>query len=78
MDSLVERDINLFNYEGLYENFEKRRCEACGAGTIIALMKSADKLKYNKSVVLHRSDSGDTTGNKNEVVGYLSAAVYGE
>ena len=78
MDSLVEREINLFNYEGLYEDFEKRRCEACGAGTIIALMKSADRLKYNKSVVLHRSDSGDTTGNKNEVVGYLSAAVYGE
>ncbi len=78
MDSVVERDINLFNYEGLYENFENRRCEACGAGTIIALMKSADNLKYNKSIVLHRSDSGDTTGNKNEVVGYLSAAVYGD
>ena len=77
MDSIVERDINLFNYEGLYENFERRKCEACGAGTIIAMMKSADKLKYNKSMVLNRSDSGDTTGDKNEVVGYLSAAVYG-
>jgi AmmeMemoRadiSam system protein B len=78
MDSLVERDINLFNYEGLYENIESRRCEACGAGTIIAMMKSAYQLKYNKSVVLNRSDSGDTTGNKSEVVGYLSAAVYGD
>ena len=78
MDSLVERDISLFNYDGLYENFENRRCEACGAGTIIAMMKSADKLNFNKSMVLNRSDSGDTTGDKNEVVGYLSAAVYGE
>lgn len=77
MDSIVERDINLFNYEELYENFERRKCEACGAGAIIAMMKSADKLKYNKSMVLNRSDSGDTTGDKNEVVGYLSAAVYG-
>ncbi len=78
MDSIIERDINLFNYEGLYENFENRRCEACGAGTIIAMMKSADGLKYNKSVVLHRSDSGDASGNKSEVVGYLSAAIYGD
>ncbi len=78
MDSLVERDIRLFNYEGLYENFENKRCEACGSGTIIAMMKSAEKLNYNKSIVLHRSDSGDTTGNKDEVVGYLSAAIYGD
>ncbi len=78
MDAIVERDIKLFNYEELFENFEHRRCEACGAGTIIAMMKSADQLKYNKSIILHRSNSGDTTGNKNEVVGYLSAAIYGD
>lgn len=78
MDSLVERDINNFNYTGLLENFESRRCEACGAGTIIALMKSAEHLNYKKSLVLNRSDSGDTTGDKNQVVGYLSAAIYGE
>ncbi len=78
MDSIIERDINHFNYEELYENFESRRCEACGAGTIIAMMKSAHKLKYDKSMVLNRSNSGETTGNKTEVVGYLSAAVYGD
>lgn len=78
MDSIVERDINHFNYNGLMENFESRRCEACGAGAIIALMKSADRLNYKKSIVLNRSDSGDTTGDKNQVVGYLSAAFFGE
>lgn len=78
MDSIVERDISDFNYKGLMEDFESRKCEACGSGTIIALMKSADKLNYRKSVVLNRSDSGDTTGDKNQVVGYLSAAIFGE
>lgn len=78
MDSIVEREINNFNYSGLMENFESRKCEACGSGTIIALMKSADRLNYKKSMVLNRSDSGDTTGDKNQVVGYLSAAIYGE
>lgn len=78
MDSIVERDINNFDYTGLQENFEAGKCEACGAGTIIAMMKSADKLNYRKSKVLFRCDSGDTTGDKNEVVGYLSAVVYGD
>ncbi|HSD62377.1 MAG TPA: AmmeMemoRadiSam system protein B [Ignavibacteriaceae bacterium] len=78
MDSIIERDINNFNYTGLQEDFEKGRCEACGAGTIITMMKSADKLKYNKSKVLYRCDSGDTTGDKHEVVGYLSAVIYGD
>ena len=78
MDSIVERDIINFNYNGLMENFDSRRCEACGSGTIIALMKSAEKLNFRKTMVLNRSDSGDTTGDKNQVVGYLSAAIYGE
>jgi len=29
-------------------------------------------------MVLYRNNSGDTTGDKREVVGYLSAAVYGD
>ncbi|HKB85538.1 MAG TPA: AmmeMemoRadiSam system protein B [Ignavibacteriaceae bacterium] len=78
MDSIVERDISNFNYEGLFDNFEAGTCEACGAGTIIAMMKSADKLNYHNSMVLYRNNSGDTTGDKREVVGYLSAAVYGD
>lgn len=78
MDSLVEKDIVNFDYNNLTENIGSGKCEACGAGAIIAMMKSADKLNYRKSLVMHRSDSGDTTGDRNEVVGYLSAAVYGE
>jgi AmmeMemoRadiSam system protein B len=41
-------------------------------------MKTASKLNIKKSEVLHRSNSGDTSGDYREVVGYLSAVVYGE
>jgi AmmeMemoRadiSam system protein B len=41
-------------------------------------MKAADLLNRENSFVLNRSDSGDVTGDFNEVVGYLSAVVYGE
>ena len=76
LDSVAEKRINDYDYEGLYLDLEHKRCEACGGGPIIAMMKSIDLRKRNKSIVLDRSDSGDTTMNTDEVVGYLSAAIY--
>jgi hypothetical protein len=76
LDSIVEKRINDYDYNGLYKDLEHKRCEACGGGPIVAMMKSIDIKKKNKSIVLNRSDSGDTTKNIDEVVGYLSAAVY--
>jgi MEMO1 family protein len=76
LDSVVEKRINDYDYEGLYLDLEHKRCEACGGGPIIAMMKAIDIHNKNKSLVLNRSDSGDTTRNTDEVVGYLSAAVY--
>jgi len=78
LDSIVEDSIEKFEYGKLQENLERGICEACGGGPIVAMMKAADMLKKNRSYVLHRSDSGDVTGDFNEVVGYLSAVVYGD
>jgi len=78
MDSIIERRINHFDYIGLQRDFETKVCEACGAGPIIALLQTAAIINKNYSFVLHRSDSADVTGDLSEVVGYLSAVVYGE
>jgi MEMO1 family protein len=76
LDSVIEKRINNYDYEGLYGDLEHKRCEACGGGPIIAMMKSIDLKIKCKSIVLDRSDSGDVSKNIDEVVGYLSAAVY--
>lgn len=76
MDSLVEEGIKNFNIEKLHRNFEMRNCEACGEGAILTLMKAAELSGIKKTMILNRSDSGDTTGSNEEVVGYLSAIVY--
>jgi AmmeMemoRadiSam system protein B len=78
LDSLVERRIIDFEYEKLRDDLEKGHCEACGGGPIVAMMQVADMFNKNKAAVVHRSDSGDTSGDNKQVVGYLSAAVYGE
>lgn len=76
LDSIVEKRINDFDYNNLLKDIDRHECEACGAGPIISMMKAASLKDINKSFVLHRSDSGDVTGDKTEVVGYLSAVVY--
>mgnify|MGYP001184537808 CR=1 FL=1 len=76
LDSIVEKHIQNFDYEGLQRDLENNRCEACGGGAIVALMRAADLIQKRKSKVLHRSDSGDVSGDNSEVVGYLSAAIY--
>ena len=76
LDAIIERRINGFDFQSLMEDIDNHKCEACGAGPIITMMKAASLKNINNSLVLNRSDSGDVTGDNTEVVGYLSAVVY--
>jgi MEMO1 family protein len=76
LDGIVARRISDFDYEKLMVDLELKHCEACGGGPVVALMKAAAERKYDKSLLLNRTDSGDVTGDLNEVVGYLSAVIY--
>ena len=78
LDSIIEKRINDFDYNALQEDLNTHNTEACGGGPIIAMMKAAALKNKNHATVVHRSDSGDVTGDDREVVGYLSAVVYGE
>ncbi len=77
LDTVVEENIKKFDFENLYLALESKKCEACGGGPIIAMMKAAKLLNKTNSVVLNRSDSSDVSGDDVQVVGYLSAAIYG-
>ena len=57
----------------LMERLDHRELEACGGGPIVTVMLAARKLGANKARVIHYCNSGDITGEKNAVVGYLSA-----
>ena len=76
LDSVVEQRVNDFDFEQLLKDLDDHECEACGGGPIAVMMKAASLKNINKSLVIHRSDSGDVTGDKSEVVGYLSAVVF--
>jgi len=51
------------------------RCEACGAGPVVAALLATTVWKERRCRVLARINSGDVTGERESVVGYASAIV---
>ena len=47
---------------------------ACGGGPTVAVMRAARLAGARDAVVLRYADSGDVSGDKSAVVGYLAAA----
>lgn len=76
LDTIIESHIREMDYNGLQEDLESKKCEACGGGGIVALLKLASRNNFKHADVLSRTDSGDSTGDNSSVVGYLSAVVY--
>jgi len=56
--------------------YDDQSLEACGLGPILMLMYTAKKIGKPQCRVLDYRTSGDTCGDKRQVVGYVSAVVY--
>lgn len=78
LDSRIESLVNEYNEEELMNELEEEKVQACGGGPIVTVMKTSKLLGANKSKVLYRNDSSEASGEKHQVVGYLSAAFYKE
>ena len=79
LDQVVVEHVASFDAAGLlsqYESYplnERGRYVACGGGAAIAVMLAAARLGADRARVLRRADSGDVSGDKSAVVGYLAA-----
>ncbi len=79
LDEVVVDHVDRFDAGGLlaeYERYplnERGRYVACGGGAAIAVMLAGARLGAARARVLRRADSGDVSGDKSAVVGYLSA-----
>jgi AmmeMemoRadiSam system protein B len=78
LDNVVIRHLESFDPQGMIRDFEKDRLEACGAGPMITTMMVARGLGASRSKVLNYATSGDVSGDKSSVVGYVSCVFYGE
>jgi AmmeMemoRadiSam system protein B/AmmeMemoRadiSam system protein A len=76
LDQVVLDHVSGLDPKGLHESLRSGRCEACGGGPLVTAMLVAQKLGASTGQVLHAANSGDVTGDRSRVVGYMAAALY--
>jgi MEMO1 family protein len=75
MDRVVIDCVSRFDADALQSALNVRPDHACGGGPTVAVMRAARLLGARDAVVLKYADSGDVSGDKSAVVGYLAAAL---
>jgi len=76
LDKKVEKLVNNFDPEKLMLEFLRNNAEMCGGGPVISAMIASKIMGANCSKILNYKNSGDVSGDRSAVVGYLSAAFY--
>ena len=74
LDGRVMDHVRVFDAEGLQDTLAAFPQHACGGGPAVAVMHAARRLGAQDARVLRYADSGDVSGDKDAVVGYLAAA----
>ena len=74
LDARVIQHVKRFDSDGLMSLLETSPQHACGGGPTVAVMRAAKALGAADARVLKYGDSGDVSGDKDAVVGYLAAA----
>lgn len=76
LDNRVIQRVDALDDVGLMALLEERADHACGGGPMVSVLRAARLLGATRSRVLRYADSGDVSGDKSSVVGYLAAAVW--
>jgi AmmeMemoRadiSam system protein B len=74
LDGTVIGHVERFDADGLMSALEAYPEHACGGGPIVSVMLAARALGARDARILKYADSGDVSGDKDAVVGYLAAA----
>jgi MEMO1 family protein len=75
MDSEVISHVMRCDPDGLQHALDACPEHACGGGPIVAVLRAAKQLGATSARILNYADSGDVSGDKSSVVGYLAAAI---
>jgi AmmeMemoRadiSam system protein B len=75
LDRVVIDCVARFDADALQSVLDGMPEHACGGGPTVAVMRAARAAGARDSVILNYADSGDVSGDKSAVVGYLAAAL---
>lgn len=71
-DMALISDIVKMDVESFYSTLERLKVTACGYGAISTIIQASKLLGFRRGELLKYASSGDTTGDKSQVVGYGS------
>jgi AmmeMemoRadiSam system protein B len=76
LDQQVIEHVERLDPEGLMQALEREPRHACGGGPMVAVLDAARRLGATHARLLQYADSGDVSGDKSSVVGYMAAAIW--
>ena len=76
LDACVARYVEALDADGLMGALEREPRHACGGGPMVSVLRAAVQLGGTRARVLRYADSGDVSGDKSSVVGYMAAAIW--
>ena len=76
MDSLGIDCLKRLDPDRLEQHLQTGAVELCGGGATVAVMRAAIAKGADKVKILKYGDSGDISGDKSSVVGYVAAVIY--
>jgi MEMO1 family protein len=76
LDRRVIEHVERLDPEGLMRALEAEPRHACGGGPMVAVLDAARRLGATNARLLQYADSGDVSGDKSSVVGYMAAAIW--
>jgi AmmeMemoRadiSam system protein B len=76
MDAVVLRLVDGLDAGGLMTALEQEPAHACGGGPMVSVLRAAAAGGATRARVLRYADSGDVSGDKSSVVGYMAAAIW--
>ena len=76
LDRVVIQKVESLDADGLMQAIEAEPRHACGGGPMVAVIDAARRLGATQARLLQYADSGDVSGDKSSVVGYMAAAIW--
>lgn len=76
LDRRVIEHVERFDADGLMRALDAEPRHACGGGPMVAVLDAARRLGASHARLLQYADSGDVSGDKSSVVGYMAAAIW--
>jgi len=75
LDKIFIEHVGKMDPYGLYSALISGECEACGGGAAVSLLLYLRRQKA-RALILKYANSGDVTGEKERVVGYMASAFF--